>query len=71
MAPWPGEGHKERGTLRASALRDLQCNQNPQTHEQGKSGLAIPEIGHVTKAGDSLRMLSHPSLPFLLKSVLV
>ena len=47
----PGAGHKERGTLRAYALRDLQFNQNPQMREHGYLALASPEIGHVMAGG--------------------
>ena len=76
MPCWHGGSHKERGTLRSSVLKELQFSLNPQTDEHGKSALAVPEIGHVTKrmAGDSPSMLSHHkinSLPSLLAVFLV
>ena len=56
---WHGRSHKERETLRASVLRELQFNQSPQVHEHWKSALAIPEIDHVTSGFGSV--LSHRS----------
>ena len=58
---WHDTWHKEKGTLRSSALKRLQFNQSLQMDKLGKSALAICEIGHVTKrmAGDSPNVLSH------------
>ena len=56
-----GGRHKDRGTLRSSVFKELYFNLNLQTDEHGKSALAVPEIGHVTRrmAGDSPSLLSH------------
>ena len=67
---------QERGTLRASALTELQFNQNPQMDENEKPFLAVPEKGQVARgvAGESPSVLSHPidsSLPAHIKSVQV
>ena len=56
---WHGGSHKERGTLRASVLTELQFNQSPQVYEHGKSALATPQIDHVTSGVGSV--LSHRS----------
>ena len=53
---------QERGTLRASALTELQFNQNPQMDKNEKPFLAVSEKGQMTKdvAGENPSVLFHP-----------
>ena len=67
---WHGGSHKERGTLRPSVFRELQCNLSAFGAWTWMTAQAVPEIGCVTSrmAGDNPSVMSHHkltvSLPF-------
>ena len=73
LAWWESQGE---GNTQVLSPQRASVQSEPQMDEHGKSALAVPEIGHVTKrmAGDSPSMLSHHkinSFPSLLAVFLV